>query len=79
MKRWKAALLSTAIVMTGACVSWYVLLNDEARSSVLATVKQIGHSAKGIRDAIATRGDVSQNAETVFEDDVMEQWGSIGF
>lgn len=65
--------------MTGAYVSWYVLLNEEARSSVLATVKQIGHSAKVIRDTIATRGDVSQNAETVFKDDVMEQWGSIGF
>ena len=65
--------------MTGAYVSWYVLLNEEARSSVLATVKQIGHSAKGIRDAIATRGDVSQNAETVFEDNVIEQWRVIGY
>jgi len=79
LKRRKAALLSTAIVMTGAYVSWYVLLNEEARSSVLATVKQIGHSAKGIRDAIATRGDVSQNAETVFEDNVIEQWRVIGY
>ena len=79
MRRWKAALLLTAIVMAGACVSWYVLLNDEARSSVLATVKQIGHSAKGIRDAIATQGDSNQSAEPVFEDNVIEQWRAIGY
>ncbi len=79
MRRWKAALLSTAIVMTGTCVSWYALLNDEARSSVSTTLKQIGHSAKSIRDAIVSQGDNNQNAGPVFEDDVMEQWSAIGY
>lgn len=79
MRRWKAALLSTAIVMTGACIGWYALLNDEARSSVSATGKQIGNSAKSIRDAIVSQGDSNQNAEPAFEDNVIEQWRAIGY
>ena len=67
------------MVMAGACVSWYALLNDEARSSVSTTGKQIGQFAKNIRDVIATQGDSYQNAEPVFEDNVIEQWRAIGY
>ena len=79
MRRLNAILLSTATVATGAYIGWHVLLNDDARTSVVETLNQLVHAAKNMRETINRQNGNSHKTEDVFKDDVIEQWGSIGY